>query len=517
VLKQHWRLVSFVARITDNLIILCGFFLAYVLRDKFISLVKAFSETAPALFKGPSSTIKGELATSLGPISDYYIVFLICFPLFNFFLTSLGGYRSMRFRSTFSFLRLSAAVTGSVFLCASAILFVLNLDLSRSFLATFCLIVFVFLFLERVVVLGMLRSFRVRGKNFRNLLIVGTGEQAQKMYREIVESPELGIRVQGFVDPSARHYTTLPGKRVNQVSAPVDEVAGALDQSESLPLSVIADRDSYEETLKKYAIDEVLFTETERYYRVVQNMAGIAVDEGITVSFSALLFGFDISRSGISYFGSTPLVHLESTPTSFLPLALKRIMDLLGSALGLFTLLPLMAIVALLIKIDSKGAVFFKQKRVGLNGRKFTLYKFRSMLDDAESRLAELEDSNEMDGPVFKIKNDPRVTKIGKVLRKFSIDELPQLWNVFKGDMSLVGPRPPLPSEVEKYQRKQRRRLSMRPGITCTWQVSGRNKILSFEDWTELDLAYIDNWSLSRDLMILLRTIPAVLSGRGAA
>jgi exopolysaccharide biosynthesis polyprenyl glycosylphosphotransferase len=450
-------------------------------------------------------------------MGDYFIVFVICFPLFNFFLTSLGGYHSMRFRSPLSFLRLSAGVSGAVFLCASALLFVLNLDLSRSFLATFCLIVFVALFLERSVVLGLLRAFRVRGKNFRNLLIVGTGEQAQKIYNEILESPELGIKVSGFVEPSARHYRNLPGKRVNQVFSPEAESVVENYLSQEIASRVIADRDSYEETLKKYAIDEVLFTDTERYYRVVQNMASIAVDEGITVSFSALIFGFDISRSGISYFGKTPLVHLESTPTSMMPLAIKRTIDLLGSSLGIILLSPACFLLGLMLKIDSKGPVFFKQKRVGLNGRLFTLYKFRSMYTDAESRLAELRDSNEMDGPVFKIKNDPRITRVGKFTRKFSIDELPQLWNVFRGDMSLVGPRPPLPSEVEKYKRKQRRRLSMRPGITCTWQVSGRNKILSFEEWTELDLAYIDNWSLGRDFNILARTIPAVLSGRGAA
>jgi len=172
---------------------------------------------------------------------------------------------------------------------------------------------------------------------------------------------------------------------------------------------------------------------------------------------------------------------------------------------------------ALAIKITSPGGpIIFRQKRSGMNGRVFTLYKFRTMVPNAEALKASLEAKNEMDGPVFKIRNDPRVTRVGRILRKLSIDELPQLWNVLRGDMSIVGPRPPIPAEVERYERWQRRRLSMRPGITCIWQVSGRNNV-DFKRWMEMDLEYIDNWSLALDFKILLKTIPAVLSSRGAS
>ena len=160
--------------------------------------------------------------------------------------------------------------------------------------------------------------------------------------------------------------------------------------------------------------------------------------------------------------------------------------------------------------------MLFRQTRCGLNGRRFTLYKFRTMVADAEWRRQELLHLNEMDGPVFKVRNDPRVTRLGRLLRKFSLDELPQLWNVLRGDMSLVGPRPPIPEEVDQYERWQRRRLSMKPGLTCLWQVNGRNAV-DFESWMELDLEYIDSWSLSLDLKILLKTIPVVLSGKGAS
>jgi lipopolysaccharide/colanic/teichoic acid biosynthesis glycosyltransferase len=176
---------------------------------------------------------------------------------------------------------------------------------------------------------------------------------------------------------------------------------------------------------------------------------------------------------------------------------------------------PVFLISALLVKTTSRGPVFFTQTRTGLNGRTFTLYKFRSMYRDAEGRRAALASRNEMSGPVFKIKDDPRITPVGKWMRRFSMDELPQFWNVLTGDMSLVGPRPPIPEEVKKYERWQRRRLSMKPGITCLWQVSGRNAI-DFDDWMRLDLAYIDTWSLRLDVQILLRTVPVVLTARGA-
>jgi lipopolysaccharide/colanic/teichoic acid biosynthesis glycosyltransferase len=183
--------------------------------------------------------------------------------------------------------------------------------------------------------------------------------------------------------------------------------------------------------------------------------------------------------------------------------------------LGLGLLSPLLAIVAVAVRFDSPGPVLFRQRRVGLNGREFTLYKFRSMRVGAEDELHGLRAHNEADGPVFKMREDPRVTGVGRFIRRMSIDELPQLWNVFRGEMSVVGPRPPIPEEVRRYQRWQRRRLSMKPGITCTWQVSGRSD-LEFDRWMELDLAYIDTWSLWGDLQIVARTIPAVLLRRGA-
>lgn len=194
---------------------------------------------------------------------------------------------------------------------------------------------------------------------------------------------------------------------------------------------------------------------------------------------------------------------------------LKRLTDIIISALGITLFLPISIVIALLIKLTSKGPVIFKQTRVGIGGKPFTCYKFRSMVADAETKQDQLRHLNEADGPVFKIRNDPRITPIGAFMRKTSIDEIPQLWNVLKGDMSLVGPRPPLPCEVEKYGDRELKRLSVHPGLTCLWQINGRSNI-PFEQWVELDIQYIETRSFRNDLMILVKTIPAVLTGRGA-
>jgi exopolysaccharide biosynthesis polyprenyl glycosylphosphotransferase len=220
-------------------------------------------------------------------------------------------------------------------------------------------------------------------------------------------------------------------------------------------------------------------------------------------------------RTELDRFGDFPLLSFSRTPTNEALLFVRRIMDLVIVSVVALPALIIIGISSIAIRVTSPGPVFFKQQRCGLNGRLFTMYKLRSMVDNAEQARYEFEALNEMDGPVFKSSRDPRRTTVGKFLRKFSIDELPQLFNVLRGDMSLVGPRPPLPQEVARYESWQRRRLSMKPGITCLWQISGRNEV-SFQDWMKLDLTYIDNWSLLLDLKILLKTVPIVLLGRGA-
>jgi len=227
-------------------------------------------------------------------------------------------------------------------------------------------------------------------------------------------------------------------------------------------------------------------------------------------------FSNRVARIEIEELEGIPFLTFTTTPSNETQLALKRLLDVAISMMLLALTLPALVIAALGIKLSSPGSVLFKQERIGLNGRSFLLYKFRTMIEDAHERRGEVSHLNEMSGPVFKLKDDPRVTTIGRILRRFSLDELPQLWNVLKGDMSIVGPRPPIPEEVASYHRWHRRRLSMKPGLTCLWQISGRNNI-DFDRWMQLDLQYIDNWSPALDLKILLRTIPAVLLGRGAS
>jgi len=263
-------------------------------------------------------------------------------------------------------------------------------------------------------------------------------------------------------------------------------------------------------------VDEIIFVGSEpRDLEGLDDVLTVCKEQGVKTRVAADFFPVKVSRVSMEFLENVPIITFSATPDHAFALLVKRLMDILGSALALLVSSPLMLILAVLVKFTSKGPVIYRQVRCGLYGRKFVLYKFRSMCEGAEDVLWEIKHLNEMDGPVFKMRNDPRVTPLGRILRKTSLDEWPQFWNVLKGDMSLVGPRAPLPEEVKEYTRWQRRRLSVKPGITCLWQVSGRNEI-DFQEWMKLDLFYIDNWSLLLDLKILLRTFPVVLLGKGS-
>jgi exopolysaccharide biosynthesis polyprenyl glycosylphosphotransferase len=267
--------------------------------------------------------------------------------------------------------------------------------------------------------------------------------------------------------------------------------------------------------LSEYAIDEVIFTDVVEVMPQVEEMVLICAEQGVRTTIAADLFSIGMIKSGISYFGGMPLIHFQTPPGDSWELSVKRVVDILGAACALIILSPLFVLLALGVK-RTPGPAIFRQTRLGLNGRMFQMLKFRSMYTGSEAALKELKAKNEMQGPAFKMKDDPRVTPFGRFMRRFSLDELPQFWNVLIGDMSLVGPRPLIPGGSGLFERKERRRFSMRPGLTCTWQVSGRNEIKDFDAWVKLDLDYIDNWSLFGDFILLARTIPAVLKGTGA-
>ena len=337
---------------------------------------------------------------------------------------------------------------------------------------------------------------RRSGYNFRHVLILGFNEQAILMARRIDANQVLGYKIVGFIaeqpEPSSR-----PPLQTNH------PVVGSLPDLQAI--------------LEKGPVDEiVLCLPFLNHIAAIAEAVRLAQELGIVVRLfpdqaSANLLG----RLHIERFEGDYVVTLFREQM-LMQLLGKRVMDILVSLLALVLLSPLLVAVALGIKLTSPGPIFFAQERVGMNKRRFKLYKFRSMFVDAEKRRRELEHLNEMDGPVFKIKNDPRVTRIGQFIRKTSIDELPQLVNVLRGQMSLVGPRPPLLAEVDRYEWLYRRRLSIKPGITCFWQISGRNEV-SFKQWMEMDRDYIDNWSLWLDIKILAQTVPAVLFRRGAS
>ncbi len=269
--------------------------------------------------------------------------------------------------------------------------------------------------------------------------------------------------------------------------------------------------------LRERIVDEVYFATTRHHPRATVQ-AGISVCERFGIPFAIPACDYRLVRAkpAESKAIADGYVHYLNVRYGRVQSVLKRMLDIVVSATALLLLSPLMIAVALAVRLTSPGPILFRQERVGLHGRTFAMLKFRSMVANAEALRAKLQAANEQQGPVFKIGRDPRITPIGRFIRKHSIDELPQLINVLRGDMSLVGPRPPLATEVAKYEAWQRRRLSVRPGMTCVWQVSGRSEI-PFEQWMLLDMRYIDHWSLFQDLRLLLRTVPVVLTGRGAS
>jgi exopolysaccharide biosynthesis polyprenyl glycosylphosphotransferase len=269
--------------------------------------------------------------------------------------------------------------------------------------------------------------------------------------------------------------------------------------------------------LHEYSVNGVLISTRHTYFEQVEAVIRACELEGVEAWVAADFFKTQISRTSFDDFYGYPVLVFRSTPESSWESVFKQLLDHVGALLALMVVWPFMLLFGLLIKITSPGPVFFKQQRSGLNGQPFTIYKFRTMVTNAEQIKHELAAMNEMSGPVFKVTKDPRITPIGKWLRKFSIDEWPQLFNVLRGEMSLVGPRPLPVDEVKRFNDlAHRRRLSVKPGLTCLWQISGRNNVKDFRDWVRLDLEYIDNWSLWLDIKILFRTVPVVLAGTGA-
>jgi len=381
-----------------------------------------------------------------------------------------------------------AVLVNSLLLMAGSYL-VQGYEFSRAMIFIFAVLALVSMFALRWGAISLYSFWRRKGFNLRRTLVIGTGKTAAIVRKELHKHREIGLDVVGFVRD--------PVENTNEETEQAFPILGALEE---LPLLI-----------REQNICELVIATGSDSRELVSRCKQHGVNVRLVTDFHSL----SVHETTFEELAGIPMVFFKGTPLFGFNLAVKRMMDISLSIFGLVILAPLLAMITLLIKLESPGSVIFQQKRIGKGQEPFTMYKFRSMCDRAEGMKSQLADQNEAYGPLFKIQKDPRHTRVGRILRKFSLDELPQLWNVFKGDMSLVGPRPPVPEEVAKYTEWAFKRLEIKPGITGLWQVSGRSDI-SFEEMLKLDVYYMWNWSLSNDLKILLRTIPVVISGRGA-
>ena len=378
-------------------------------------------------------------------------------------------------------------------LCMVVFEYLLRLDLSRFFLVLFSAYAWAVLLVFRLTAGRVVGVIRREFAAPHYVMVVGTGERALRMARALEESTEWGVRLRGFF------------------SEQTDTRLSKIELRTVYPVHPVADLPSI---LRGHVVDEIIFAVGSECLAELEEIFLLCDEEGVRTRVAVDFFPHVNSTVSLDRFSGTPLLTFSAAPYDEIRLLVKRLIDVGIAAAGLVVLSPFMLAIAALIRLTSPGPAIFRQERCGLNGRRFLFYKFRSMCQNAEELKDALSHLSTRE-TAFKIPDDPRLTPVGRYLRKFSVDEWPQLWNVLRGDMSLVGPRPAVPSEVDQYKRWQRRRLRMRPGLTCLWAVSGRDQV-DFETWMKLDMQYIDNWSLALDWKILLRTIPRVLTGHGA-
>lgn len=435
--------------------------------------------------RGPEATAQ----LGLWPVAGLGLALVIGWPML---MSRFGVYQSQRRESIPHMLSQLAWADGLGALVFSTAAFVLSLPLAPIFPLVFALTLFSVQAAFRIPTFFALHALRRSGHNYRNVILIGAGPRAKETKRVIEAHPEWGLRILGFLDDGDTNFVP---------SVPASQVYKFID----LP-----------DLLREQVIDEAIVACPRAMLDSLTSVVRECALIGVPVTLLTDLFGEELPPPRVGRFSSMATLSFAPVHHNEIGLSVKRAIDIAGALAGLAISGPAILAAAIAIRLSSPGPIFFWQTRCGVYGRSFKMPKLRTMYVDAEARKQELMHLNEMDGPVFKMKDDPRITPVGRYLRKWSIDELPQFWSVLTGEMSLVGPRPPTPDEVGQYRGSNRRRLSMRPGITCLWQVSGRNEI-SFEEWMELDLEYIDSWSLGSDLRILARTIPQVLLAKGAS
>jgi exopolysaccharide biosynthesis polyprenyl glycosylphosphotransferase len=416
------------------------------------------------------------------PFDAYVRLYLILIPAAPLILEGVGFYARSPFcaRRVTAWMLFKACAFTTLGLVLTMFLFRME-PVARGVVVWFGFISFGLVFVKEEVLRWLASTKMAQAQYRRRVILVGASQETERMAAEL-----------------------------NAKSDQEVEILARLDLSET-PVSRLV------EMLHEYSVNGVILSARHTYFEQVEAAIRACELEGVEAWLVADFFKTQISRTSFDDFYGWPVLVFRSAPESSWPRVMKQLMDFAGSLLFLALFWWLFALIALLIKFTSPGPVLFRQRRSGINGQPFTIYKFRTMVTNAEQLQHELAAMNEMSGPVFKVSNDPRVTPIGKFLRKFSLDELPQFFNVLRGEMSLVGPRPLPVDEVKRFNDlAHRRRLSVKPGLTCLWQISGRNNVSDFKEWVRLDLEYIDHWSLWLDITILWRTLPAVFAGTGA-
>jgi len=418
------------------------------------------------------------------------VVFAIIWVLV---LTKLGAYTYQRFKSLRREIKLvgkTALIGTLIFLAAD---FILRFEyIPRTYIGIFLVVNFLSLAGEKLILFNIAKQIRKRGKNRKKVLVVGSGMRAKNFIETVEKNLEWGLDIVGLVAEDGSFFgAELYGKKILGTNSEIEKI------------------------LHQYPVGEVIICASGMEMGKVEEVLETCEREGVQIRVNSDFFGGLAKKVTLDEVYGLSIISFTTIPDNEWSLYLKRLIDILVSGILLIVLSPFFLVTGILIKLTSEGPVFYEWNVMGFNKRRFRSWKFRTMVKDADAKKEMLMAQNEMKGPVFKIKDDPRITKVGRFLRKFSLDELPQLWSVFKGDMSLVGPRPAGPHELIRYESWQRRKLSIKPGLTCLWQANGRNEIEDFDNWVKMDLEYIDNWSFWLDFKILLKTAWVVVKGTG--
>lgn len=470
-----WRPYShkLIMQTVDFLTVLVSFLLGIFIWRKFIQFSESFS---------------------LNPNENFFFIAVFISSLFILVLAENGAYSYQRFSS---FFREFSTIVKSVFYVALFSLSIFYLFGIKSyprlyFLVQFIIIIILLLF-EKALLMQVANIIRKNGRNTKRIIVVGTGTRASKFIAAVKKNKSWGLEIIGLL--------TGEFEKIGQ------KLYG---------LPIIDHYQNIRDVIKKFNPEEIIITISTKRFDKLREVLELCEQVGIQVRLNSDFFGHLAKNIRVDKVFDLNIISFSFTKNSEIQLLLKRIFDFVISLILLILLSPLFILISVLIYIQDGSPIFYQWNVVGYNRKPIKSWKFRTMVKNADEIKRDLLSKNEMSGPVFKLSNDPRILPLGKILRKYSLDELPQLFSVLKGDLSLVGPRPPLQYEFNEFDLWHRRKLSVKPGLTCLWQISGRSNIKNFDDWARLDLEYIDNWSLLLDLKILIKTIPVVLFGKGA-